>query len=515
MHIDARNLDNGALIEGDICIVGAGAVGISIALDWIDTPYKVILLEGGGFEYEDKIQELYAGKTTGQPYYPLKSARLHYFGGTSGHWGGMCTPLDPIDFEQRDWVPNSGWPINKNILDPFYARAQKKVEVGPYEYGLEYWQQHTKDLNPLPFEKEVVWNKMFQYSPPTRFGQRYKSDIVNAPNVHLYTFANCIDIRANDSLSSVTELTVSNFSGKKQQVRAKYFIMACCAIQNARMLLASNAQASKGLGNDNDLVGRYFMEHLEIKSAEIYLNHADPLNLYKLYPPKVRAELSITAEKQKEFRVLNGTASLMPLEIAKTIEPNIETWNKKDPREAMKNLEENHKISRVDKLIMRLTKDIYKAFELFTRIEQEPNPDCRVSLDVEKDQLGVPRAKLHWQLSPLDKYSIRTLYKLIGEQAGIAGIGRVRMMDYLHDETDFTWPKSTGGGWHHMGTTRMSEDPKTGVVDASCKVHGISNLYMAGSSCFPTGGSANPTLTAIALSLRLSDQVRDKLKNNI
>jgi len=333
--------------------------------------------------------------------------------------------------------------------------------------------------------------------------------------VHLYTYANLIDITANDNISSVTEVTVSNFSGKKQKVRAKYFIMACCAIQNARMLLASASQASKGLGNDNDLVGRYFMEHLEIKSAEIYLNHSDPLNLYKLYPPKVRAELSVTAEKQKEFKILNGTASLMPLEIAKTRGSNIETWNKKDPRDAMKDLEESHKISKVDKLIMRLTKDIYKAFELFTRIEQEPNPDCRVSLDTEKDQLGVPRAKLNWQLTALDKYSIRTLYKLIGEQAGLAGIGRVRMMDYLHDENDITWPKSTGGGWHHMGTTRMSDDPKKGVVDADCKVHGISNLYIAGSSCFPTGGSANPTLTAIALSLRLSDQVRDKLKNNV
>jgi len=206
------------------------------------------------------------------------------------------------------------------------------------------------------FEIDVVWHKIFQFSPPTRFGERYKPDILTAPNIHLYTFANCIDIRANDSLSAITEVTVSNFSGKKQQVREKYFIMACCAIQNARMLLASNTQAPKGLGNGNDLVGRYFMEHLEIKSAEIYLNHSDPLNLYKLYPPKVRAELTITENKQKEFRILNGTASLMPLEIAKTREPNIETWNKKDPREAMKGLEESNKISKGEKLNMELTK---------------------------------------------------------------------------------------------------------------------------------------------------------------
>ena len=101
MHTDARQLDNNTIIEGDICIVGAGAAGISIALEWMNTKYKVILLEGGGFEYDDKMQDLYAGKTTGQHYFPLKSVRLHYFGGTTGHWAGWCSPFDQVDFKER------------------------------------------------------------------------------------------------------------------------------------------------------------------------------------------------------------------------------------------------------------------------------------------------------------------------------------------------------------------------------------------------------------------------------
>ena len=137
MHIDASTINNGSIIEGDICIVGAGAAGVAIALEWINTPYKVILLEGGGFSYEDAIQELYNGKTTGQPYYPLKSSRLHYFGGTTGHWGGMCATMDDIDFTQRDWVENSGWPIKRQDLDPFYKRAHPILELGPYEYNME------------------------------------------------------------------------------------------------------------------------------------------------------------------------------------------------------------------------------------------------------------------------------------------------------------------------------------------------------------------------------------------
>jgi choline dehydrogenase-like flavoprotein len=280
MHIDARNMENNSLIEGDICIVGSGAAGISMALEWLNTPYKVILLEGGGFEYEQPMQDLYKGKTTGQRYYPLDSARLHYFGGTTGHWSGFCSTFDPIDFKERDWVPHSGWPIKREDLDPYYARAHKNLDLGPYDYSVKYWQDKDPELVSLPLDDKAVYNKMWQFSPPTRFGTKYRDTIVKAPNIHLYTYANVTDITANENASAVKEVTVKNLAGKKHTVRAKQFIIACCSIQNARLLLASNKQAPKGLGNQNDNVGRYFMEHLEIKSAEMWLTKPDVLKLY-------------------------------------------------------------------------------------------------------------------------------------------------------------------------------------------------------------------------------------------
>jgi choline dehydrogenase-like flavoprotein len=280
MHVDARMMDSGSLIEGDVCIIGAGAAGISMALEWINAPHRIILLEGGGFDYDPQVQELYAGKTTGQPYYPLKSARLHYFGGTTGHWAGFCSPFDEIDFIKRDWVAHSGWPITRKDLDPFYARAQKNPELGPYEYDVAYWQQHDPALISLPLDEKVVWNKMWQFSPPTQFGVKYKDAIVKAKNIHLYTYANVTDIKANEKVSSIEEVTVKNHAGKTHRVKAKYFVLACCSIQNARLLLAANSQAPNGLGNDNDNVGRYFMEHLELKSAELYLARPNPLKLY-------------------------------------------------------------------------------------------------------------------------------------------------------------------------------------------------------------------------------------------
>ena len=506
MHTDARNIDNNSLIEGDICIVGSGAAGITMALEWLNTPYKVILLEGGGFEYEKQMQDLYKGKTTGQRYYPLDSARLHYFGGTTGHWAGFCSPLDPIDFKQRDWVPHSGWPISREDLDPYYARAQKNLDLGPYDYSPEYWQGKDPELVSLPLDKKAVYNKMWQFSPPTRFGTKYRDAIVKAPNVHLYTYANVTDITANEGVTAVKEVTVRNLAGKTHTVRARQFIIACCSIQNARLLLASNKQAPKGLGNQNDNVGRYFMEHLEIKSAELWLNKPDVLKLYQWewQVTKARAELAISEEMQRNYRILNGTASLLPLDIARQQPAFIDIWTA-DTAETKRSM------ARMDKLDKHGVKR-YSSFQLFTRVEQAPNANSRVTLDTEKDALDVPRAMLHWELTPLEKHSLRGIYKIIGQQMGISAAGRVRLMEYLRDEADNSWPSFTGGGWHHMGTTRMSVEPKKGVVDANCKVHNIANLYMAGASCYVTAGAPNPTLTLVALTIRLADHLKRKVK---
>ena len=515
MHVDARNIDNGSLIEGDICIIGAGAAGISMALEWMNTPYKVILLEGGGFEYDDKVQELYAGKTTGQHYFPLISCRLHYFGGTTGHWAGWCSTLDTIDFKKRDWVPHSGWPIKREDLDPFYARAQKNVDLGPYNYSLEYWQKQDSAIIPIPLDKNVVWNKMWQFSPPTRFGEKYKDTIVNAGNIHLYTYANVVNIKANENVSSIKEVTVKNYAGKEHTVRAKYFVLACCTIQNARLLLASNQQRPKGLGNDNDLVGRFFMEHIEIKAAELWLAKPDPMQLYmwEWGKTKARAELAISPQKQEEYKILNGTAALSPLELAKGQASMIEIWSE-DEKKNMERMKSFDKKDDNGETKVQQPK-AYQSFQLFTRIEQAPNPNSRITLDTEKDSLGMPRATLHWELTPFEKRSIRQIYTIIGREVGRAGIGRVRLMEYLRDEKDTSWPEFTGGGWHHMGTTRMSDDPKQGVVDANCKVHGINNLFVAGASCYVTAAAPNPTLTLIALTIRLADHLKSIIKNPV
>jgi choline dehydrogenase-like flavoprotein len=255
MHIDARTLENGSVVEGDLCIVGAGTAGISMALEWVGASQRVLLLEAGGFDYDPRMQELYRGDIVGLPYFPLQAARLHYFGGTTGHWAGFCSPFDPIDFVSREWVPHSGWPFTRAHLDPYYARAQTVLELGPYEYEAAQWQRRDPTLVPFELDPKVVWTKMWQFSPPTRFGTRYRDAIVGAANVHLYTNATVREIEANEGVSAIDGLRVRTLEGKEIRVRARQYVLAASTIQNARLLLASNRRSAAGLGNAHDLVG--------------------------------------------------------------------------------------------------------------------------------------------------------------------------------------------------------------------------------------------------------------------
>ncbi len=509
MHVDARQLDEGSVIRGDVCIVGAGAAGISMALDWEGSGHRVILLEGGGFEYDADVQQLYAGPTSGQRYYPLMSSRLHLFGGTTGHWAGMCAPFDPIDFEERSWVPHSGWPIAYEDLVPYWRRAQPKVEIGDHPFELDYWLARDPSRQPLPLDSSVVRNKIWQFSPFSNFNELYRDAITRARDVHLYTYANAVEIHASEDLRAARSITVKNGAGKTHTVEARHFILACGAIQNARLLLASDGQVAGGLGNAHDQVGRYFMEHLEVTSSELWLARPTPLGLYlwEIGETLARAELGITDDAQRAHRILNGTASFAPLAIARNRTPRIDLWQNEDPRESADRFMENMRAA------AELAEDetdplLERAYQLDTRIEQAPNPSSRITLDDERDGLGMRRAHLHWALTDLDKRSIRTLHVLLGKAFGRADVGRLRLSEWLRDESDLSFPAQLNAGWHHMGTTRMGTDPATSVVDADCRVHRMDNLFVAGSGCFATSAAPNPTLTVIALSLRTSDPVR-------
>ena len=540
MLIDAHALPADETINTDICIIGAGAAGITLAREFINQTHQVCLLESGGLDFDEVTQSLYTGENVGVPYFPLKESRARYLGGSTNLWGGWSRPLDDIDFEDRPWMPYSGWPITKAELVPYYERAQKACNLGPFEYDYAYWKNalNQTQRRQLPFLGDQILPCIWQIIPPThlRFGNAYKAEIEQSKNINIYLHANVVEIEANDTAQAVTRLSVASLDGKKFWVRAKVFILAVGGIENPRLLLASNKVQSNGLGNQYDLVGRFFMEHPYLISGTVRLSKPAPLYTQKnfqLGEIYMGTALGLSKAVQEREQLLNFCARLLPMQEEWVAAFNRLRFRNRQAKEhkAFPTIHEGHKyrsegpvIEDLGKVIANLDRIAARAYtKLFNKksfssqeanfcdthliAEQAPNPDSRITLTGERDRLGLNCVQLDWRLSPIDKYTIQRSQQIIAEEFERSGLGQVQIE--LTDD-DASW-QSVTGSYHHMGTTRMSTNPKLGVVNENCQVHVISNLYVAGSSVFPTSGLSNPTLTIIALAVRLADHLKVRM----
>ena len=521
MLIDSRSLPENWIVDTEVCIVGAGAAGITLAREFLNRKFHVSLLESGGLEFDEETQSLCKGKTTGLPYFPLDTARLRYFGGTTNIWSGLCRPLDEVDFEERDWIPYSGWPFGRSHLDPYYKRAQSICQLGPFEYDAGFWEDR-KETPELPFTGGRVVTKIFQFSPPTRFGEVYRGEMTDAPNVDVVLRANVVGMEMGETARKVTRLKVMTLEGNTFWVSAKLFILALGGIETPRLLLSSNAVRNKGIGNQNGLVGRFFMEHPHLESG-VFLpsNPVIGIGLYRRHfvnEVQIYGALSLAEDVLRTERLLNFSATLSftkgdrydeafrseGVRSLRYLYREVRRGNK--PDDFLEHL--GNMISDIDDVAIAIYGEALKhdlpLFRLFNRTEQAPNPESRVTLSSERDRLGMNRVRLNWRLSSIDKESVRRAHEIIGEELGRARLGRLRVE---LDDDDTAWPPSLKGGCHLMGTTRMHVDPNRGVVDENCRVHGTSNLFIAGPSVFPTSGCANPMLTIVALAVRLAEHV--------
>ncbi len=501
MYIDARELDQGQHIEADICIIGAGAAGITIAREFIGTSTTVALLESGGFDIDEKTQSLYDGKNTGHPSFNLRRNRLRFFGGTTNHWAGHCRPLEPIDFEKRDWLEHSGWPITRSELEPFYRRAQPVVGLGPFEYdNLDFWQEKIKQPD-LPVKETRLRTEVYNRSPPTRFGKEYRQELGDAKNIRVYLNANVLEILPNEAATQVTRLNVTCIDGPAFTVAARKFILATGGMENARLLLLSNSIAKNGLGNDRDLVGRFFMDHLLLRpGADI--SFSDPRLNVKLYDTvhKVAGGRMFAILASPEVLLRKEKLNNFRLHLLKT-RPKAEHADGRvfSQLDAVPGAEEHV----LDDLPERKENRDFVALHLV--MEPTPNPNSRVLLSDSTDLLGQRKIDVDWRIRNKDLKHAHRAMELAAIEFGRMGLGRA-YGEIFKDSS--LWPDNMEAGKHHCGTTRMAGSPETGVVDKHCKVFNIDNLYLTGSSLFPTIGYANPTLTIVALALRLSDHLK-------
>jgi choline dehydrogenase-like flavoprotein len=323
-------------------------------------------------------------------------------------------------------------------------------------------------------------------------------------------------------------LRLATLDGRRIELRARAYVLACGGLENPRLLLAANRQLADGLGNAHGNVGRYFMEHPHVVAARAIV--ADPARIrfydfdHRLAPRHgqcVVGCINLSPETQRAERLLNYDANLTFDNIgASGFAALRRIWNALERRQAPRDLLGDLEAALIDiddtfaGLLARLGVRSYQpaagGYRLWSFCEQAPNPDSRVTLDSERDALGVPRIRLDWRLGEQDKDSLRRAIELLASEFGRTGTGRIQLPDWLQD-TSSRWPDELAGGFHHMGTTRMADDPRQGVVDRQCRVHGVANLYVAGSSVFPTAGSANPTLTIVALALRLAEDLKTAL----
>lgn len=535
MIIDAREFDQNSTISADVCVVGAGAAGITLALE-LAGKFQVALLEGGGLTSDPLTQQLYCGSNVGLAHDPPEESRSRFLGGSTNCWGGWCRPLDRLDFHVRSWVPNSGWPIEKSELEPFYARSQAWLGLPEAPYEAEAWSEviEARGARLLPLDGSALDNLLDQLSPPIRFGTAYRGRLKTAPDLQVLLYANATHILATRTAREVTGVAVRTLNEKAFNVAARVVVLAAGGIENPRLLLASNSIQTAGLGNGHDLVGRYYMDHPRACSARLEL--ADANEYRPLYDATLHRLHRGQRTRDIEVHLAPSVATQQELGL-----PNSRTYFV--ARHANDLSQSFFALKAIQRAIMgrkvfgyplrRAVNDVFrqvprllgnarttaqtiaelrlaslwgrKELSLESVIEPVPNPESRVRLSRDRDALGVPRVEINWQLTGQDRSHFSTLTNLVTKE--LVRLGVARKVDRSLEQ-EVQWPDNVTGCWHHMGTTRMHVDPTRGVVDADCKVHGISNLYIAGSSVFPTVGSDSPTITLVALAIRLAERIK-------
>jgi choline dehydrogenase-like flavoprotein len=513
MFVDARQLPAQSKIEADICIIGAGPAGITLARDLAAGHRRVAVFESGGFEFDAETQKLYTGQVVGHPYTPLAADRLRYLGGSSNHWAGSCRPFDAADLAE--------WPFGLEVLESYYRRAQSVCQLGPYDYDPHSWSSDT--AAPLAMASDSpLRNGVFQYSPPTRFGVAYRNDLSTSAGLTVYLNANLVQIDANEAAGAVTGVALACLDGKRFSARANHYVLAAGGIENARLLLNCDQVQKTGLGNQFDLVGRYFADHPYVPGgATILADGAQPEMLFYdqhlARGQRVEGYFYAAEELRKREGLPPFAIGIRPVggESKDTGVGDVPI-----PRLLNDALSESQANALRFYLAIGLNRLTSPAHWIYDRMWKappgsfitlyncgtEPDPQSRVTLDETRDALGLRESRLDWRLPSDFEKKMQRAHELLGQALGRSGAGRLRIESAA--TTGFDPMQYLGNGHHHMGTTRMHTDPRQGVVDVDCRVHGIANLYIAGSSVFPTYACDDPTMTIVALALRLSDHLK-------
>ncbi len=547
MFTDTHELSQGHLLQAEVCIVGAGAAGITLARELSAAGIDTLLLEAGGAAFEPATQDLYAGTVVDKDMHsPPDRYRQRRLGGTTTIWGGRCMPFDEIDFEKREYVPDSGWPIGRDALMPYYPKANRLCEAGRFEYlASEAFRRPLRPMLERFDSSHFSLDTLERFSCPTDFGRRYARSLATSAHLRVLLHANVTAIKLEHDGGAVNELVVQNLQGKTFTVRANRYVLASGGLEVARLLLASRDVQANGIGNSHDMVGRFYMCHVAGTIGRIQVN--GPLsNVYHGYDVSdegiyCRRRIALLPAQQREQRLGNFVARLHHPRITDPAHRNavlslLYLAKFLIPYEYGKRLHGEESAGAAGwfrhvrnvmarpfdavgfawhmlndrKLAERKFPSIIVAsranlFSLDFRAEQQPNRDSRVALGEGRDAFGMPRLKIDWRYTRNDVDTVSRALALLASDFRTSGIGT---FEYDPGEVEREMTRYGAYGGHHMGTARMGDDPKSSVVGRDCRVHGLSNLFIASAATFPTSSQANPTLTVVAMALRLADHLK-------
>jgi choline dehydrogenase-like flavoprotein len=580
MQIDnLDDFDPGSEFEADIAIIGAGPAGITIAREFLNSPYRVLLIESGLVDEHEphmalnqvesegepageaaiNFRRIFHGPNMGsfnqqaQPY----GMRVRAFGGSAKYWGGRSATFDQMDFAKRDWVPFSGWPVSRESLKPYFDRAADWLNLGPNCYDEEFWKLLGGKIERPPLDRSKLRSCFWQYARSRRdltqmksFGADFKA--LDSGNVRVLVNATVTQIEIDEDGKAFSHLEVSTINNVRSKVTARLCVLASGGIENARLLLASNRKRKEGLGNKHDIVGRFLMDHPGTRLGHFTradLKKAGYLGFYTLRKDGhfrlYLHGLTFSPEFQAEEKLLNAAIYTLPeispddpiealkrLARFKSENPFADIWalitsvgllskavglkvfQSKLMPHSLQNLIINFFMVVNPSFVVRefQSKGVphkLDCLSIHVMTEQVPDPESRIVLSESRDPLGMPRAKATWKISEADRHNILRIGQLLRDELPKARLPAPVMADWIVENRPQDAPLVDMA--HATGATRMSSDPKTGVVDANCKVHDVENLYIAGASVFPTSGHANPTLMITSLALRLADHLKVRM----
>jgi choline dehydrogenase-like flavoprotein len=519
MIVDLNEATDLGSLSVDLCIVGSGAAGLAVASEMANSSLTVAIAESGGLDFEAPTQALYDVDISGLPHPGSTQGRFRVCGGSTTMWGGQALPLMPLDFEPREWVPHSGWPISFDELQPFYGRACRFLLLDEMNFDTDLF-SHL-GTRPPAFNASQVSYHFSKWSPQPSVRERYLPALRESRNCTLLLHANVTGIVLDPDSRQVTHVDVQSLRGRSATIRARTFVLGVGGIETARLLLANRRQRPDGIGNEHDLVGRFFQDH---PSALVgCLNTTSParaqrlLNVFHKRGLKYSVRCTATPQWQRQHQTLSISMGTTFVQDDSTLQDVKDIYAALRQRRPSPNL-----AGKLLRTVLHPSAAISPAYHFLVHgrsfaprsrmligltSEQQPNPESRILLSEKLDALGVPRANVRWKLTDLTLHTIRTFAATLREQFKQAGIGEIELESWLLEDSP-EWTSHIDDQYHHIGTTRMSDSPRAGVVDRNCQVHSLTNLFVASSSVFPTSGHSNPTLTIIALCMRLSDHLK-------